>query len=366
MTKGSETFKNLFSFSKEEIKEFSESSSEGDKSFEKNEDVLQEIPKVQINAKNLSLVFESLNSNIETDEKQKHSAICEKLISITTFQDKDKGKIQTQLISLQKFERMTPFLDYIESSENFQGNYQNYVFQTLQSIVQLQKINFKKELNKRTNDKYNLSESPTNKKTLILDLDETLIHSNFDLNPTNKERNSKGTILEFTHQNEIFTFELFIRPGLQTFLSTMSENFEIFIFTASKQEYADCVIRHIDPDRKFISNCFYREDCIGIKDKIFIKDLSIFEKYRDLKNIIMLDNSMYSFVNQLTNGVLINSFYGRGNEEDVELVNVSNYLQNYVKHAEDVRNVNGEIFGFNDILEDIKMEIKNAQNGGLI
>jgi len=373
MTKGNEKFKNSFAttaFTKEQIKECCDNSGEDDRSFDKTEEIKEHTPKNC--AKNLNLLFNSVKSDyLEQDEENKrNSDVSENLIISIPLQVNEKFKNYEncegnqeslekkeasqdkpdtnakKLIPLIKFERTTPFLDIIESSENLQGNYQKYVFDVLQSFVPLQKINFAQVLNKKQN--YTLPEA-TKKKTLILDLDETLIHSNFE----NFKNNDKGKLLEFTHQNVIYTFELFVRPGLQDFLHNMSKSFEIFIFTASKREYADRVLDHIDPDKKYISHCFYREDCIGIKDKIFVKDLSILSN-RSLENIIMLDNSMYSFLNQLTNGVLITSFYD--NPEDTDLYNVMGYLENYIVNAEDVRTVNNQVFGFKEILTDIHNE----------
>ena len=63
----------------------------------------------------------------------------------------------------------------------------------------------------------------------------------------------------------------------------------------------------------------------------------------------MVDNSMYSFANQIQNGVLINSFYN--DKEDRELANLANYLLNYVLVSSDVRLINEKIFGFFSILE---------------
>ncbi len=134
----------------------------------------------------------------------------------------------------------------------------------------------------------------------------------------------------------------------------MKKNYDVYVFTASKKEYADCVLDYIDPQH-IIKKCFYREDCIGIKDKVFIKDLRILEN-KKLQDIVILDNALYAFVNQLTNGVLINSFYGCG--EDTELFNVMEYLVKYLAEAEDIRSVNERVFGFDGILNDIKSEAK--------
>ena len=94
---------------------------------------------------------------------------------------------------------------------------------------------------------------------------------------------------------------------------------------------------------------FYRENCINVKNKLYIKDLRMFANCK-LENIVVVDNSLYSFSNQLSNGVLINSFYN--DKTDRELYSVFNYLQQYLSKCSDMRVVNEKIFNFNFILEE--------------
>ena len=75
-------------------------------------------------------------------------------------------------------------------------------------------------------------------------------------------------------------------------------------------------------------------------------------KNRSLRNLIIVDNSYYSFSNQVNNGILITSFYE--NENDNELLNLKKYLQNiYEFDIDDVRIINEQVFN----LEGIKNEI---------
>lgn len=67
---------------------------------------------------------------------------------------------------------------------------------------------------------------PKKEYTLVLDMDETLIHF--------EQVDDYGQCL--------------IRPGLFEFLHLMAEHFELIIFTASIQEYADWVLDNIDKD----------------------------------------------------------------------------------------------------------------------
>jgi len=235
---------------------------------------------------------------------------------------------------------------YVECSENVQGNYQNYVSKTLESMVELQKINYQEVLDKKI--KYDLKKSSNSscKRTLILDLDETLVHSNWG------EGTNNGQLKTFKHLDNEYSFELFIRPWVPEFLKKMNETFDIYIFTAGRREYANIVIDIIDPEHKLIKQRFYREDCIGVIDKAFIKDLRIFNNI-NLEKTLIVDNSMYAFQNQLSNGVLINSFYG--DPSDSELLNLTSYIQNCIidADAEDVRKLNNETFGFEQLLNEM-------------
>ena len=92
--------------------------------------------------------------------------------------------------------------------------------------------------------------------------------------------------------------------------------FEVGIFTASHQQYADAVLdKLIDPERRYPR--LYRQHCIRTKEGIYIKDLRVIRN-RQLKDIILVDNAVYSFGFQLSNGIPILPFYY--DKEDRELV----------------------------------------------
>jgi CTD small phosphatase-like protein 2 len=236
-------------------------------------------------------------------------------------------------------------IDYVEASQNFQGNYSNYVYEVLRSITPLMKLNYSTYINKRRV----ACPKGTGKKTLVLDLDETLIHADFDKNFQGHDH-----VITFLHEGEELTVPIFVRPGIQEFLEKASQNFEIFVFTASKKVYADTVLNFLDPDGRIFKTRYYREDCIKVGSKVYVKDLRIFDN-RKLEDIILVDNSMYSFANQISNGVLINSFYN--DQEDKELHNVLNYLDNYLRDVSDIRLINEKVFNFTDILDGIAKEI---------
>ena len=53
-----------------------------------------------------------------------------------------------------------------------------------------------------------------------------------------------------------------VRPYLEDCLERLSQLYEIVVFTAGVQEYADKILDHIDPEKKFIKKRLYRTDCI--------------------------------------------------------------------------------------------------------
>ena len=245
----------------------------------------------------------------------------------------------------------------INSSENYAGNYHNYVAMTLSEISHLKKVNFENILNNPSLYKNYPTEEisllkNSKKKILLLDLDETLIHADFNNEYVNNTTIKYDKIISFEDENEIISVGIFIRNGLNIFLKELSKDFTIGIFTASYKNYADAIIDYIDPNKNYIKFRLYRDNCIQFNN-ISIKDLRIL-KGIDLKNVVLVDNSMYSFANQLNNGILINSFYFDKN--DVDLFSVMNYLKCYVNNADDIREVNKEFFSFEEFLKQLTEE----------
>lgn len=85
-----------------------------------------------------------------------------------------------------------------------------------------------------------------------------------------------------------------VRPFTKECLELVNQFYEVVVFTASHKWYADVILDYIDPEKKYIQHRLYREHCIKTTDNVYIKDLSIF-KNRDLKDMIIVDNAVYSF-----------------------------------------------------------------------
>ena len=166
------------------------------------------------------------------------------------------------------------------------------------------------------------------KKTLVLDLDETLVHSSFF--PVY----NYDFIIKFKAGNNIsYTSYVLKRPDLEAFLDFIRDRFEVVIFTASVKEYADAVIDTITP---WIpqSHRFYRQHCT-ISNGMYIKDLSLFN--RPLDSMIIVDNSEFSFTYHKSNAILVSTWIG--DIKDHELNNLVTPLLTQLLDAKDVRNV---------------------------
>lgn len=106
--------------------------------------------------------------------------------------------------------------------------------------------------------------------------------------------------------NTIVTIDLNIRPHALTFLKKIAKSWEVIVFTASTQSYANAILDEIDPDHSIFHHRLYRQHCTRVGD-FFIKDLSRLN--RDLKNVVLVDNAAYSYILQLNNGIPILPFY---------------------------------------------------------
>ena len=151
------------------------------------------------------------------------------------------------------------------------------------------------------------------KYTLILDLDETLIHF-------------------IPENNSIEKGSFILRPGLFHFLNNMSPYFEIIIWTVATKSYADPIINIIESERRYFSYRLYRDNTTFYKNN-YIKDLN--NLGRDISKIIIIDNCSFNFSFQKENGILIKSFYGK--KDSFELISLIPILLNIIKENDDVR-----------------------------
>ena len=152
------------------------------------------------------------------------------------------------------------------------------------------------------------------KYTLILDLEETLL--NFRL----KSENKGEGILK-------------LRPGLFSFLDEIQKFYEIILFTASSQDYAESLIDCIEEKKKYFEYKFFRQHNIIIEND-FVKDLTRIG--RDLDKIIIVDNMPQNYRLQKRNGIYIKGFWGEDSYDKV-LYYLKNILIKLAKDGGDLR-----------------------------
>ena len=125
--------------------------------------------------------------------------------------------------------------------------------------------------------------NPKFKYTLVLDIDETIIH------------------YFFTYINGMF----FVRPYVYEFLNELNKYYEIVTFTAGTKDYADNILNLLDTNDNLIKYRLYRHHTTIMGCNVF-KDLM--RLGRDMSKIIIIDNLKDNFKLQPNNGLFIKTW----------------------------------------------------------
>lgn len=149
------------------------------------------------------------------------------------------------------------------------------------------------------------------KKCLVIDLDETLVHSSF------KPINNADFIVPVEIDGTIHQVYVLKRPYVDEFLMKVGELYECVLFTASLAKYADPVTDLLDKWEVFSSRLF-REHCVFHRGN-YVKDLG--RLGRELSKIIIVDNSPASYIFHPENAVPVVSWFDdMENKELLELI----------------------------------------------
>lgn len=151
---------------------------------------------------------------------------------------------------------------------------------------------------------------------LILDLDETLIHST---------RVWGSADYSFT----VGPYLVYIRPHAELFLNSMAGYYEMAVWTSSSEEYASRVVNEL-PFRKSPDFVWTRDRCTLAfdhekRERFYIKDLKKLRRLGyNLDRVLVVDDSAESASRNYGNLVRVKP-YG-GEPEDRELLLLEKYL----------------------------------------
>ncbi|KAL8853215.1 MAG: hypothetical protein Q9221_001949 [Calogaya cf. arnoldii] len=158
-------------------------------------------------------------------------------------------------------------------------------------------------------------------KTLVIDLDETLIHS-----LAKGGRMSSGHMVEVKLNTTVgyggatlgpqhpILYYVHKRPHCDDFLRKVCKWYDLVVFTASVQEYADPVIDWLEQEKKYFSRRYYRQHCT-FRNGAYIKDLSSVEP--DLSKVMIIDNSPLSYIFHEDNAIPIEGWINDPTDNDL-------------------------------------------------
>lgn len=162
------------------------------------------------------------------------------------------------------------------------------------------------------------------RKCLVLDLDETLVHSSF------KILNQADFTIPVEIEGQYHNVYVIKRPGVDAFMKRVGELYEVVVFTASVSKYGDPLldqldIHHVVHHRLFRESCYNHQ---GNYVKVYVaqhtlvlqlltsgQDLS--QVGRDLRETIIIDNSPTSYIFHPQHAVPISSWFSDAHDNEL-------------------------------------------------
>jgi CTD small phosphatase-like protein 2 len=249
--------------------------------------------------------FDILIDEIEKDYKRKKRAKTTKI----TKKFRQPTNNEEKIISLTNMEMISDFYEYTENC--------------MRLITELESKD--KQKNKIPPRDFIFEDNLERKKIAIFDLDETLIHCVGDIRTKKNEEYQQKITVTMPTKNQV-QIGINIRPHWKKSIREIKKKYYIVVYTASHNNYADAVLDFLDPENSIFEGRLYRKDCIQAQidqTKFYVKDLDIFQNF-NLKDIVIIDNSVLSFAYHLNNGIPIVPYYD--SKEDSELIILSKYL----------------------------------------
>ncbi|KJE97180.1 import inner membrane translocase subunit TIM50 [Capsaspora owczarzaki ATCC 30864] len=125
--------------------------------------------------------------------------------------------------------------------------------------------------------------------TLVLDLDDTLVHSSW---------------------NRVSGWKTVKRPGIDLLFAHLAPWYEIIVFSSAYPPYANPILDKLDPQGYILYRLY--KDSTRYSGGKHIKDLS--KLNRDLARVILIDDEAEAFSMQPHNGIKIKPFQGEAND----------------------------------------------------
>ena len=294
--------------------------------------------------KQLSLDYQKINKSILTKK--------------TYSNPKKIQSLRRKSLQYQQLLNSEEKVKHFTNTENISDFYE-YTERCLEIILELDKTNQIK-LNEKVNLHFPKEESF--KKIALFDLDETLAHCIGEIKSDMSNKKKYNHIVNVTLPSKKRTkIGINIRPHWEETMDLIKDKYQIVIYTASHQSYADAVLNYMDPQLKYTKYRLYRNNCVQANvngRKFYIKDLDIFDKYYNLKDIIIIDNSVLSFAYHLNNGIPIVPYYD--SEEDTELTILGYYLLS-IYNYDDLREANKIHIRIDYYLEEAKKDMEEDE-----
>ncbi|KFH46413.1 Phosphatase-like protein [Hapsidospora chrysogenum ATCC 11550] len=145
------------------------------------------------------------------------------------------------------------------------------------------------------------------RKCLVLDLDETLVHSSF------KILHQADFTIPVEIEGNYHNVYVIKRPGVDEFMKRVGELYEVVVFTASVSKYGDPLLDQLDI-HNVVHHRLFRESCYNHQGN-YVKDLS--QIGRELKDTIIIDNSPTSYIFHPQHAVPISSWFSDAHDNEL-------------------------------------------------
>ena len=125
---------------------------------------------------------------------------------------------------------------------------------------------------------------------------------------------------------------LYLRPGLYDFLDALYEKFELVLFNNGSMNFTGPIVNQLldnapSVKKDYFSYILNKEHCSVNDNGNEIKNIDLFcnfDSNRDIEQCLIIDNNIYCFQKQLTNGLLIEKYEGQ--EQDDWLNALKEYI----------------------------------------